>query len=102
MVIQKQKQAFSFNAFKAEIHIAGKPVNRIAVEGGMGDPGKTRNESVPQGRDSCGVFCHMCTAFLQRRSHAHGGGDIFRSSPSSPFLGAAFDEVCQGNALPGI
>ncbi len=58
-VVQQQEQTFPLNALKAEADVAGEPVCRITVEGGMGDLGETGNELVPQSRDLGGVFRHM-------------------------------------------
>lgn len=48
-VVQQQEQALPLDALKAEVHIAGKPTHRVAVEGGVGNLRQPRNQSVPQG-----------------------------------------------------
>ena len=47
-LIQQQQQAFALNALKAEVHVAGEPVDGIAVQGAVGNLRETGNELVPQ------------------------------------------------------
>ena len=100
-LIQKQQQAFPLNALKAEVHIAGEPVDRVAVQGAVGNPGKSGNQLIPQGGDLCGVFVDMVAGLFQRGGQAHDAGDILRTGPLAPLLSAALDDVGQRDALPG-
>ena len=69
-LIQQQQQAFALNALKAEVHVAGEPVDRIAVQGAVGDLGETGDELVPQRGDLGGVFVDVIAGLLQRSGHS--------------------------------
>ena len=44
----------------------------------------------------------MGAGLLQRRRHAHDGGEVFRPGPPAPLLGPALNEVRQGHAPAGV
>ena len=44
----------------------------------------------------------MIAGLLQRSGQTHDAGNVFRTGPLAPLLGAALDDVGQGDALPGI
>ena len=63
-LIQQQQQAFALDALKAEVHIAGEPVDGIAVQAAVGDLGKAGDELVPQRGDLGGVFVDVIAGLL--------------------------------------
>ena len=63
-LIQQQQQAFALDALKAEVHVAGEPVDGIAIQGAVGNLGKTGDELVPQCRDLGGVFIDVIAGLL--------------------------------------
>ena len=101
-LIQQQQQAFALNALKAEVHVAGEPVDGIAVQGAVGNLRETGDKLVPQCGDLGGVFVDVIAGLLQRSGQTHDAGNVFRTGPLAPLLGAALDDVGQGDALPGI
>ena len=66
-LIQQQQQAFALNALKAEVHVAGEPVDGVAVQGAVGNLGKPGDQLVPQGGDLGGVFVDVVAGLLQAR-----------------------------------
>ena len=101
-LIQQQQQAFALNALKAEVHVAGEPVDGIAVQGAVGNLRETGDKLVPQCGDLGGVFVDVIAGLLQRSGQTHDAGNVFRTGPLAPLLCAALDDVGQGDALPGI
>ena len=100
--VQVQKQALALDALEAEAYIAGQTIHRVAVEAGVGDLGKTRDQLVPQGGDIGGVLLKVGAGFFQSRSHAADAGDVFRACPLATLLCATVDQVGEQNALAAV
>lgn len=66
LAVEQQEHGLALDALKAEVHIAGEPVDRVAVQGAVGNPGKSGNQLIPQGGDLCGVFVDMVAGLFQR------------------------------------
>ena len=77
-------------------------MNKIAVDGGVGDLGKTGDQLVPQGRHLGGIFIDMVACLLQRGGHRYDAGDVLSAGPLAPLLSAALDDVGQRNTLTGV
>ena len=75
---------------------------QVAVDGAVGNPGQARNKLVPQSRDLHPVLLHMGAGLLQCRRHTGNAGDILRSGPLAPLLGAALDDVHQRDTAPDV
>ena len=100
--VEQQQKALAFNAFKAEAHIAGQAVHGIAVERAVRNIGKTGDQAVAQRADLFGILVDVRAGFLQRRGHAHDGGDVLRACALAALLRAALNEAREGNALPRV
>ena len=100
--IQQEQQALALDALKAEAHIAGKAVYRIAVESAVGDLAQTLDQLIPQSGDLGGIGVHVGAGFFQRRGHAHDGRQIFRAGTLAPLLCAALDHIGQREATAAV
>ena len=74
----------------------------IAVQGAVGNLRETGDELVPQRGDLGGIFVDVIAGILQRGGQTHNAGDVFRTGPLAPLLGAALDDVGQRDALAGV
>ena len=101
-VVQQQEQALPLDALKTEVDIAGQPVHRVPVEGGIGYLRQPCNQPVPQGRHLRGILIHVSTGLLQGCCHAHNGRDVLCPCPLAPLLGPALNEAGQRYPLPGV
>ena len=72
---------------KAEVHVAGEPVDGIAVQGAVGNLRETSDKLVPQCGDLGGVFIDVIAGLLQRSGQAHNAGGRFPYRPACPAPG---------------
>ena len=98
-VIQEQKQGFTLDSLKTEVHISGKPAFRVSVQRGVRDLPETVDQAVAHFRQMGPVLLHLFGRFPKGLSHRRDAGHIFRSGALSALLCPAFDQVRQAHAL---
>ena len=68
----------------------------------MGDLGQLGKQLIPHGDHLFAVRFHIVHRLLQGRRHGHDPGHILGAGPLAPLLGAALDQVEQGDVLPAV
>ena len=93
LLVKQEQQALALDALKAEVHVAGKTLRRVAVERRCAEWSWSPAMSLSRRALTYAAFFSMIRARLgKRRRHADDAGDIFRTGTFAALLRAALDQ----------
>ena len=100
--VQQEQQALALDAFEAEVDIAGQPVDKVTVDGTVGNFAQPLNDPIPHGGNPGHIFVNVLAGVLHGGSHTADTGNIFGAGTLAALLSTALDDVHQGEALADI